>query len=294
MLTGEILALLLAVFTGFIPILIRKCTMKSDPKLGVFISLMGAPPLLFTGLVITGEWTHLINLNYSGFLFFSLAGITHFLLGRTLHWYGIQIVGASRASVVARSQIIFSPLLALIILAEGLGVTDIFAAVAVLIGAILISLSTSEYKMVQKRRAVEGIVASLSASMLWGASPIMIKMGLAQINSPLIGTFIASSVALLGYAALMWGSNSYRELFSLDRTTWYYIIGIALLSPAGILLRFAALADIPVVTFIVIASLGPLFTLFFSYIFIKRLELLNYKVGIATVLMVLGAVLAIM
>ena len=286
---GEIFAFLVAVFGGIMPILVRRATLKSDPRVGVFITLAATPPILLLFLLIGGQVPLLWMLNERALFFFSLAGIIHFIMGRTLNWYGIKWIGAVRATQLSRTSVLVAPFLALLILGEGLRINDLLAAVSVLAGALLISASIPEGPTFGGRSASKGLIASLGTAAMWGSSPVFIKMGFDEMDSPLVGTFVASTMAAIGYILVLWRGHSLSKVFTLDRSSLRYVLAVALLSPISVLSRFLALSTLPVVTFAVIAGLGPLFNLIFSYLLIKRLELINRGVVVASILMVLGA-----
>ncbi|MBI2185334.1 MAG: DMT family transporter [Thaumarchaeota archaeon] len=293
---GEIYALILSALMGFTPILVRKVTLKSEPVIGVFITLITAPPIYLVAAIVDGEITLLSNASSTAIIYFSTAGILHFLIGRTLSWHGIRLIGAARSSQLVRSQILFAPILALIILKENLQLGDILGSLSVIGGAILVSFSMGDRdrKPTEKRLILGGVLTSITCGALWGTSPIFIKLGYEEINSPLIGALISSSAAALGYLAVVWKSRSTAKLTHLGKDDLRYIMAVALISPANILLRFISLSDIDVATYVVISGLGPLFTLIFSYLFIRRLELINLRVILATVLMILGAYAAVL
>ncbi|MBI4257632.1 MAG: DMT family transporter [Thaumarchaeota archaeon] len=288
---GEIYALVLAVLSGVTAVLIRKVTLKSEPVIGVFITLLIAPPIYLIASLADGEIGLLSNVSITAIVYFAASGILHFLIGRTLSWHGIRLIGATRATPLLRSQILFAPALAFVFIGEQAGQGEILGVISVLVGAILVSISlgSKERKLAEKHQVLGGILTSIGAGAMWGASPILVKLAYDEINSPLIGALISSSAAAFGYLGIVWKSRSSPDFSHLGKDAMKYILAVALISPANVLLRFLALADLDVATYIVLSGLGPLFTLIFSYLFIRRLELINLRVIAATVLMLLGA-----
>jgi len=120
-------------------ILVSKATERASPIMASFLSLAPGPIILLVATLVSGQTSLLLTLQPVHWLYFSLAGFFNFVLGRTLSFLAIQLIGASRASPLAGASILFGPLSAIVILREVVDLRTAAGILAVFIGIMLIT-----------------------------------------------------------------------------------------------------------------------------------------------------------
>jgi drug/metabolite transporter (DMT)-like permease len=194
LLTGSMYALLSAMSFALNSIFLRRAVIiVADISVGILISVSMAVPLLFLIIAFTGQIQSLLNFTWQGYVWLSLAGIVHFVIGRTLSYKCIQLVGANIANILSRSDILISVVIGISVLGEplswglGIGVFMILAGIT-LTG--LNSQRTQKSYDSLYRIPTKAFALGLGAGVSWGVAPIFVKLGLDEIGSPVAGAFI--------------------------------------------------------------------------------------------------------
>ena len=106
---GPLLALLSAGFFGMNKIFLRRAVLKvPDASLGTLISVPMSVPLFFLVMLFSGRLSNIFAFSWQGYLWLSLAGILHFVIGRSLNYHCVQLVGANITNLICRSNILVS------------------------------------------------------------------------------------------------------------------------------------------------------------------------------------------
>lgn len=132
------------------------------------------------------------------------------------------------------------------------------------------------------------IVFALLAALAAGAAVVLTKAGLKDMDSSL--AFAVQSVLILtiSWSVVLWQKQS-AGLATIDRRTWYFLIGAGIATTLSSLLSFKALklGDASLVSSLERISL--VFAVIFAVFFLK--EKLTWQVVVGVLLMVGGAVL---
>jgi len=294
---GPVLALLSAGFFGMNKIFLRRAVLKvSDASLGTLISVPMAVPLFFLVIVFSGKIQNLLNFSWQGYLWLSLAGILHFVIGRSLNYHCVQLVGANITNLICRSNILVSVIIGIGLLGEpvswrlALGVLFIVGGIS-LPGLVQLFLEGSRHRM--PKIPAKAFIFGFGCGLAWGISPILIKLGLAGSGAPLSGaliSFLAATLVLIGSMA-----SPRRRSSASDITAKAVILFFSsgLLSFIANMGRYVALGLAPASIVTPLFSTSPVFVLLFSFVFNRDLEIFNLPVIIGVVSVVTGSILLV-
>lgn len=110
-----ILSLLAALFFSISTMLAKKGLMNVDPLNADFISIVIAVPILTLFCLLNGDFSYLYLLDQFTIIYLALAGILHFILGRTFAYYSNKIIGASRSATLLSTNLVFTSVLGALI-----------------------------------------------------------------------------------------------------------------------------------------------------------------------------------
>ena len=95
-------------------------------------------------------------------------------------------------------------------------------------------------------------ILAISAALCYASSSILIKKGLSEFNSPLLGATIAQIFSALAYGLFLIGGRHsgnmhFKGAFSMNRKSAVYLVITGILLAMGTLLRWTSLSLAPVV-----------------------------------------------
>lgn len=259
--TGEVLALLSAVFYGIAGVAISKGKEDAKGDNGVFLSIV------VTFLLTAGLWYIWGSVSSKdlaseeslrGLGFFALAGICATVLGRTTMYRAIERIGAVKAGLFRRLIPVFSLPCGLILMGEWPGPR-------VLIGGAIIMLGVLMYHLLPRRTSwaltTAGDLIGVASALFYALAYSIRRLGLEEISDPLFGTLLGALVGLGWFCLTATFSGAparaFRRLLC-DRRPWHWVTALSL--SVGQTLQFFALNLVPAST---VAVLGAL-DLFFS------------------------------
>jgi drug/metabolite transporter (DMT)-like permease len=289
---GSIFALLSAMSFALNSIFLRRAVIKvTDISVGILISVSMAVPLLFLIIAFSGQLQSIRNFTWQGYVWLSLAGVVHFVIGRTLNYKCIQLVGANIANILSRSDILVSVVIGITVLREPLGWGLGIGVFLILTGITLTGLNSQRTQKSYEtlyRIPARAFALGLGAGVSWGIAPIFVKLGLEGIGSPVAGAFISFVAAT---AALCLSLLNQRTRMSISETSGkaaglFFMAG--LLSFTANFVRYIALKLAPASVVTPLASTVPVFVLIFSFVFNRKLEIFNTRVVIGAISVVIG------
>jgi drug/metabolite transporter (DMT)-like permease len=195
---GTAWALFAGVSFGFFQAANRRANQLIDPYRTTFALLLVAVIGLGVFSLATQDLTLLASAPVSAMLAFGAAGIIHFFFGWTFLSLSQQRIGAANTGVVTAATPLIGSLLAALVLDEPLGSVALVAIALVTTGVILIARRASDG---QQRLTYPWF--ALAASLSWGTSPLLIRWGLKDLSSPVIGVTIGLAAATALYAIVL-------------------------------------------------------------------------------------------
>ena len=294
---GSFLALLSAVFFALTMIFIRRAVLRvSDASLGTLISVPMAVPMFFVILVVTGQTQTIFRFSREGYVWLSAAGILHFVVGRSLNYKLIQLVGANVGTILRRANILVSFIIGVFVLHEPLNWPLVIGVSLIITGITLPGLSRQMFLDSGghfSKIPAKGFFLGFLISIVFGVSPIFVKLGLKESNLPLAGAFVSFLAATAVLSVSLISRKRRASIAHITIKAAGLVSMVGLMSFTANLLRYAALGMAPASVVVPLISISPIFLLFFSFTFNRKLEIFNRSVIVGTVLVVFGSILLI-
>lgn len=243
---GQILALLSATSFAFGNIFIARAADAGGDR-GVSLSVLVTMVMSFAAWVVTenagipaGSPDALIK----GLLLFAAAGAAAMVVGRSLVFKSIQVVGVIRASALKRLNPFFSAILAFAFLHEMLAPQGVAGMALLAAGFVLMIVHTL------RRKGAAGPEHIPASAHMWGVTAagfyalayLCRKLGLGAIAAPAFGTFVSAATGLVGFGLLATFLPRYRRgLLTMFSALNRWTLGAALAISAGQILMFSAL-----------------------------------------------------
>lgn len=291
------IGLILAMFSGFShclsSILIRRGVYHSGESFTpIPISNFTGTVLFGLTILISGNAVQLKFLSWIGVGYLAAAGVLHFIIGRLLAYTGLRLIGANRSSPVITCNILVSALLGVFFLGEPLTVYLFLALFLIIVGIILISRAGGSEvgrEEMAKGSLTKGLVATLGAALCWGISPFLVKVGLQEVNSPVIATFISYAAAAIVAGILLIHPENREKLRRLDQKSLIPIGTGAVTTSIAHILRYTALTYSPVSLVVpLIVSINGLLVFPLSFLVNKRIEAFNLKIILGAIVIIVG------
>jgi len=143
--------------------------------------------------------------------------------------------------------------------------------------------------MSTKRNTLIGIAFGIGAAFAYGVGSVLVKRCINELAPPLVGaaiSFLSGTLVLLIIT-----SRDIKAGLPLNRKAVVFMLLSGLGAGLGILSSFFALSLAPVVIVSPIQSTNPLFTLLWSYLFLRRLERITLRLILGSILIVFGVIL---
>ncbi|MBI4321271.1 MAG: DMT family transporter [Chloroflexi bacterium] len=285
-------------------IITRRGVIRAGSSFVSIVAISTGPIFFLIVATVSGEVFNLAHFNWKTYLFFSLAGIINFSLGRTVAYRAVQLVGSTRANIVIGTYFIVSISLAAIFLGEPLTPFIGVAMVMVLFGPALTTLKeptasrdarpmgTVPGRHVDRRTLRMGMLLGAGAAVFWGTSPIFIKLAFQNGGTPLAGSLIAYSAAVLALTPSLLNRKTRAELFNADRQSYRLAISSGLTSNLAQMARYLALAYAPVMTVSLMERTTPLWGLVFAFLINRQYESFSRWVLLGNSMVLMGTLVA--
>lgn len=269
---------------------------KVEPDAGSFISTATMLPFYLAIAFANGEIFLIPNAGYYFLLLFAAQGVIHYVLGRTINWNAVRIIGAARASQINKTETIFTVVLGFLLLSDPVTIPIALGAFAIFVGAIIVAGSQMKGAAAQTQTYGSfgrGVLYGALAGLAWGSSPLLIREGLRTLRMPIGGGLVAASSGVLGLIILLLAKGRLSRLTSIPWSSMKYVLLVGLIYSLATVSRILALLDVPSTVFGPIQGTTPLFTLLFAYLFTKRGEALNVWVWTGALFTIGGSYLII-
>lgn len=294
---GPFIAILSAGFFGLSKIFLRRAVLRvSDAGLGTLISVPMSVPLFFLILIFSGRTGDLFKFSWAGYIWLSLAGILHYVVGRTLNYNCVQLAGANITNLICKTNVLVAVVIGITLLREPVSVSLVLGVLFISAGISLPGLS----HLLQRnspRRFLEiparAYLLGFGCGAAWGVSPILIKVGLGASGAPVAGATISFFAASIALCFSLLNAKRRAATTHLSREAVGLFMAAGFLSFGANLGRYIALSVTPASVVEPLFSTSPVFLLFFSFIFNRKLELFSKPIVVGTLLMIVGSILLI-
>ena len=157
------------------------------------------------------------------------------VVGDTLYFRSMELVGVSWAMPVASVNPLWAVLLSATFLDEPLTWPLLLGALLVTAGVVLVSRSTNganSAKPVDPRARRTGLLLALLVSVLWAVGQVALKPATAGVHS-VVANSVRQPMGMLMLLGLTLRQGRWREIKSLDRKSWL-VIAVASLVGTGV------------------------------------------------------------
>jgi drug/metabolite transporter (DMT)-like permease len=278
---AQLLAILSAVLRATMAVAARKGLKDSNPVSGVIVitSVMACGLLILAAPAFAGSSLSLLAISA-----FVVDGVLIIVIARLLFFMSMERVGASVSMSVLGSQPLFAALFAIVFLNENFTMPILLGTFLIVAGILLLSENSREQGW--RRR---DLLLSIVVAILYGASSPILKVGLNEVNSPIVGGALSSGtgfIAMMFYLAVTRGR---KIVLGGGSIKFFCLAGIFQLSM--VISIYTALWLGKVVVVVPLYNTAPLFTLLGSYFFLHGIERISPRIVIGAILMVAGAAL---
>lgn len=284
---AEIYVLITAMLRGLSTIPTRKGLKYSNPNTSAFTYLVFNTVLLWG---MTFVLYPIDQLTLAGLEYFIMAGICAPGLARIFRDTGIERLGVIVSSPIVSTNTLFSVMIAVVFLGEEITLPLVAGALMIFLGVNVITWQNGNQTRWNKRDSIYPLVAA----MLYASSTNFRKIGLNQIGFPLAGAAITSTVSLIVLACFLLIArlrNSAGMTLNLNREALKYFSISSIISSTAYIFYFLALSASNITNIQPIAGTNPLWSILFSYIFLKQTENITAKTVVGAVVIVLGIAL---
>lgn len=229
-----------------------------------------------------------IEFNWTGLLFFVLAGCLTTFIGRFFFFVGIRKIGPSAAAAIKNSAPMFTVIFAVSILHENVSLISWIGIIFIMIG-----IFTQGLKVIGKSQKAKknGFMIVILAAVSFGVGQGLRKQGLLYFSDPFAGAFIGALVALISFMIMSIIQKNFVETIKsgIQKNTFYLLGGIAI--------SFATLSFFIGIWFTKVAYVGtivaaePILTVIISRLFLKEEESIDRFVIFAAIFVFSGATL---
>lgn len=289
---GEILSLFSGIAFGSSNVFTRRGVFQARESFSPLpISIGIGLIILLAAMLVSGTSGVLTRISWLAIVSLSGAGVLHFVIGRSLNYTSLRLIGANRAQPLIGCNIIFAIAFGLIFLNEAITLRQIAGVAAVSLGVMLIGTSAEGFARgtkMEKPVLAKGIAAGLAAGLCYGTSPLLIKIGITESGSALAGSFISHAAAAVVVLVVLVNGKNRSQLANLNKAAFGSMMVGGTSLAFGQLLRYIALGLVPINIAVPLSSTDIIFVPVFSFFLNRRIEVFSWKVISGTLLVMLG------
>ena len=241
---------------------------------------------------ITCVWSYLIATTSLDFLqspamiYYVISGCIQPLLARALYYEGITRIGVARAGPLRGVEPFFAALVAVTILNEQPGWL-VYLGTTLIVGSLWLISGRQEGDT--KWRLIDSAYP-IGAALISTISQTLRKQALAIIPDPFVAAGVVTTVSLILLLVFVFATGRTGQ-FRMERRSFGFFFVAALVAVVAQIANFVALGRGQMSVIIPLLNTTPLFTVFFSLLFLRDLENINSRIIFGATLMVAGVVL---
>jgi drug/metabolite transporter (DMT)-like permease len=272
---GAVFALLSAATFALNNAAARRGVVTGTPRQGMAVSIPVGVLCFLPVTIAAGEIDRLAQFPPIAAAWMAGVGVVHFVLGRFCNYTANQAAGVNLAGPVIQLQVIWTLLLAVIILHEPCTALQMIGAALIVMGSIITQRQPADSRATAaaarnvagfKPHYFKGYVFGLLAAVAYGTSPIMARHAL-QHTGPatgIVGGLIAyiAATAVVGVVLLL--PPVRREVMALrrDNARWFALSGVFVAMAQGFF--FAAVAVAPIMLVMPLLQMSLVFRVLLS------------------------------
>lgn len=261
-------------------------------RFGLRRSNIFAAMLMSYAVSITCVWSYLIATTPLDFLaspamiYYLISGCMQPIFARALFYEGITRIGVARAGPLRGIEPLFAATIALIVFNEQPGLQVYIGTVLIVASLWLISGKQEEN---QRWRYVDALLP-IGAALISAVSQTLRKQALQIIPDPFVAVAMVTTVSLLLLLGFVFTTGRAQQL-RMERTSFKFFLAAALVATTAQVANFIALGQGQMSVIIPLLNTTPLFTVFFSALFLRQVETVTLRIVSGAILMVGGVIL---
>ena len=280
---AELIAVFSAMGWAGDSILVRFGLRKSNIFAAMFISYAVSVACVWAYLFAT---TSLEFLKSPAMVYYLISGCLQPLFARALYYEGITRIGVARAGPLRGVEPFFAALAAIIVFAEQPGLL-VYLGTSLIVGSLW--LISGKQQGDAQWRLIDAALP-IGAALFSTISQTLRKKALAIIPDPFIAVAVVTTVSLVLLMGFVLATARTRQLRT-ERNSFAFFLVAALVAVVSQVLNFIALGRGQLSVIIPLLNTTPLFTVLFSALFLRGIEVVNSRIVFGAILMVAGVVL---
>ena len=287
---GFLFAILTAASFAVTQILVRRATYQADESFTpLAVSMLIGTPIFVILVTVFGEWREFASFTGQQYALLGVAGLIHLIIARFLFFNSTRIIGANHTAAITRTSVIFSVIFGVAFLGESVTALQIFAALLIMVGAIL---TTTEITRTTFKISTRGLLMGLGTALCSAGSATLIRPVMEATDAIYAATFIMYLAAFIVLMVILISRGQQRNnVLQQDRRTFLMLSSGAVFLVIGHLFRFSALQRSPVSIVQPLVATIVIFVLLFSWIVNRRIDVFNWRVVAGIVMVLVGVCL---
>ncbi|MBI2917279.1 MAG: DMT family transporter [Chloroflexi bacterium] len=274
--------------------LARRGTLLTSPSVGVLITVLVAPPFFLLLALANGDLGRVGQLAPATWLLLAGAGILHFSVGRSFNFHAIRLIGASRAVTLSGTSPLITMVFAIAVFGERVTPGIVAGSGLIVLGAGLMARTSGNPggvpTLADPSLVRRGFALGLVAALCWAITPLLVKGAMMQTNAPVLGSLVSYTAAALVLGSSLASAGPRHNLLNSPPRAVQWFLGAGVASSVAQLLRYWALAVIPVTIVEPLNRTTPLFTLGLGFLINRKVESFDRNTIMGVMLVVVGAV----
>ena len=261
-------------------------------RIGLRKSNIFAAMLMSYAVSISCMWTYLIATTSLEFLkspamiYYVISGCMQPLFARALFYEGITRIGVARAGPLRGIEPLFATAIAVTVFHEQPGWL-VFLGTLLIVGSLWL---ISGRQAGDTRWRLIDTIFPISAALISAISQSLRKQALAIVPDPIVAVAVVTTVSLILLLVFVFATGR-KSQFRMERDGLLFFLCAALIAASAQVANFIALGRGELSVIIPLLNTTPLFTVFFSAVFLRNIERVNLRIVLGAALMVGGVVL---
>jgi drug/metabolite transporter (DMT)-like permease len=292
-LAGALYAALAGVGFGVFQAFNRKARTGFSIYWATFILVFVSAVLLAIGSLLTEDLNMLAQAPASVYVNFGLGGLIHFFLGWTLLTISQNRVGAARTGALVGATPLFATLVAALAFDEILSLPVLAGVFTIVAGVYFVSVS-GKNEANPVRFSWRDSIFGLGVAVCFSISPIFIRGGLDEMDSPLLGVTIGMVLSAIAYAIILLRRRERLNLSQVPRESLFYQLAAGLFVGASTWIRYLALTMAPVAVVLALGRVNvPVVIILSIFLVGQKEERVTNRVWLGATLVVAGSLMLI-
>ena len=264
-------------------VLVRSGLRKSNIFAAMAVSYVVSISCMWSYLIAT---TSLEFLKSPAMIYYLISGCLQPLFARALFYEGIARIGVARAGPLRGIEPLFASAIAVVFFHEHPGWLVFFGTILIVGSLWLIS---GKREGDAKWRLIDAIFP-IAAALISAISQSLRKQALKVIPDPFVAVAMVTTVSLILLLGFVFTSKRTQQL-KMAREGFVFFLCAAGIATLAQVANFIALGRGELSVIIPLLNTTPLFTVFFSALFLRAVETINLRIVLGAGLMVAGVVL---